>query len=219
VILGYSNSLVVDANVIYLVLVFGLWAAVTASYIPGTGVAEVIALIALGISLVLLFGLPTNWTAVLLIAIGVLAFLLIPFVNARLARAAQAGLVLQVIGGLFLFTGEVRVSWLIIGLTVGASLLYHHYALMPLLRRARQSAAVRDDNAELIGADGRVVKPFMPVGKRYVGTVHVRGEQWTAAADHALDSGDEVVVLERDGLQLYVESLKHKHTPQPEEVS
>jgi membrane-bound serine protease (ClpP class) len=219
VILGYSDSLVVDANVIYLVLVFGLWAAVTASYIPGTGVAEAIALIALGISLVVLFGLPTNWVAVLLITIGVLVFLLIPFVSARLARAAQAGLILQVIGGLFLFNGEARVSWLIIGLTVGASLLYHHYALMPLLRRARQSAAVRDDNAELIGADGRVIKPFLPVGKRYMGTVHVRGEQWSAVADHPMETGDDVVVLERDGLQLFVESLKHKQTPQPEEVS
>jgi membrane-bound ClpP family serine protease len=48
-------------------------------------------------------------------------------------------------------------------------------------------------------------------------TVNVRGEQWTALADHPLRTGDEIVVLERDGLQLQVEGVKHKQKSKKEE--
>jgi membrane-bound ClpP family serine protease len=43
--------------------------------------------------------------------------------------------------------------------------------------------------------------------------VQVRSEQWTARSDRPLQPGEEIVVLERDGLQLYVEGVKHKRTP------
>ena len=89
-----------DINVVYLILVFGLWAAVTAAYIPGTGAPEALALIAVGGGILLLGSLPTNWPGVIVLFIGVLSFLLIPFLNNRWARLAEGGLILQVIGTL-----------------------------------------------------------------------------------------------------------------------
>jgi membrane-bound serine protease (ClpP class) len=205
-----------DPNVVYLLLLFGLWVAVTAAYVPGTGIIEGLAVVAIIASLLILNALPTNWWAVLVLVVGVLSFLLIPFLNNRMATLAQGGLVFQAIGGALLFHG-LSVSWLLIALTIGIALLYHHYALLPILEKTRQQKAVIDDNGQLVGAPGRAMTPFNAVGEQYIGSVLVRSEQWSASSEHPLQTGDEVVVLEREGLQLYVEGLKHKHAPQKEE--
>jgi membrane-bound ClpP family serine protease len=210
------NQFLLDPNVIYCILVFGLWAVVTATYIPGTGVAEVLALITLGVGILQLMAMPTNWIAVLLLCLGVMSFLMVPFLNARWARIAQAGLILQVVGALTLFHG-MQVSWIIVVLTIAVALAYHNFALMPLLEKSRNQLAVIDDDRHLVGATGYVAKASQPFGSSHVGSVNVRGEQWTANSKYPLEVGEEVVVLERDGLQLFVEGVKHKQTPQPTE--
>ena len=202
-----------DPNLVYLILLFGLWAAVTAVYIPGTGIPEVIALAALGGGIWMLAALPTNWLAVILLVMGVLSFLVVPFVDRRLAQLAMAGLVLQALGSITLFNG-LSVSWLLVAVTVGLSLAYHRLILLPLLEQSRSQPPVLDDDRQLLGAVGRVVKASQPQGSNFVNTVNVRGEQWTAYSDLPLEAGDEVVVVERDGLQLTVEGIKHKQAPQ-----
>lgn len=210
-------NLFIDPNVVYLLLLFGLWVAVTAAYVPGTGVIEALAVIAIVAAFFVMASLPTNWWAVLLLVLGVLSFLLVPFLNARLAILAQGGLILQALGGAFLFHG-LAVSWLLIALTIGMALLYHNFALLPLLRKVREQKAVIDDNGQLVGAFGRASSAFIATGASYQGSVHVRGEQWTAYSEKPLLLGDEVIVLERDGLQLFVEGLKHKQAPHKEEI-
>src|SRR5262245_12339080 len=49
----------------------------------------------------------------------------------------------------------------------------------------------------LIGATGRVVTPCRPLGQ-----VRLQGELWRAHCDEGADEGDEVRVLELDGLTL-----------------
>lgn len=210
------GAFIADPNVVYLALVFGLWVAVTAAYMPGTGVIEVIAALTLIVVIGVMTTLPTNWWAAILLIVGVLSFLLIPFLNERLARVAEAGLIFQAVGGALLFHG-LSVSWVLIGLTVGIALLYHHLALLPLLARNRSLKTVIDDNGGLVGAYGRAATVFSPSGAGHIGAVQVRGEQWTAFSQQPLQSGDPIVVLERDGLQLFVEGVKPKHTSELEE--
>jgi membrane-bound serine protease (ClpP class) len=207
-----------DPNIIYLMLVAGLWIAVTATYIPGTGVMEAAAGILIVVALVVMTTVATNWWAAIILVVGVLSFLLVPFLNERLARWAEGGLILQALGGALLFQ-DMSVSWLLIGVTVGIALLYHHFALLPLLARNRQMETVIDDNAKLIGAYGRAATTFVPSGSGHIGSVMVGGEQWTAYSEQPLQPGDQIVVVERDGLQLFVEGLKHKSAPIEEEVS
>lgn len=204
-----------DVNVVYLILVFGLWAAVTAAYIPGTGGPEALALIGVAGGILLLTSLPTNWAGVILLFIGVLGFLLIPFLNSKWARLAEGGLILQVIGTLTMFNGA-QVSPLLIVVTVGLSILYHHGVLLPFLEKNRKQTAVIDDDRRIIGSNGRVVQASDKLGTGYVSSVNIRGEQWTALSNHPLAVGEEVVVIERDGLQLQVEGIKHEQTPQKE---
>jgi membrane-bound serine protease (ClpP class) len=206
----------VDVNVVYMILIFGLWAAVTAAYIPGTGGPEVLALIGVAGGIILLTSLPTNWAGVIILFIGVMSFLLIPFLNNRWARLAEGGLILQIVGTLMMFNG-VQVSLLLLIVTVGLSVLYHHGVLLPFLEKNRKQVAVIDDSRHLIGQNGRVVKSSEKVGANYMATVNVRGEQWTALADHPLRTGDEIVVMEREGLQLQVEGVKHKQKTRKEE--
>jgi membrane-bound serine protease (ClpP class) len=78
---------------------------------------------------------------------------------------------------------------------------------MPTLKTLRQAPVLNEDDL-LLGVEGRVVQPIDPIG-----VVHVHGENWTATSDAPIEAGEEVVVLERDGLQLRVEALKHKRTP------
>jgi membrane-bound serine protease (ClpP class) len=201
----------IDPNVVYFVLVCGLWLAVTSAYIPGTGVVELVSLVVTGAAIVMLSQLPTNWAGVLLLIIGVLSFLMVPLLNHRIARYAEAGLVLQLIGALILFHG-MTLNLLLIGVTIGLSLAYHRLVLLPVLEKARQHTAVIDDNGQLVGATGYVAKTGAKQGSRFVGSIQVRGEQWTAWSDVPLKIGDEVMVISRDGLQLRVENSKRKVT-------
>jgi membrane-bound ClpP family serine protease len=114
-----------------------------------------------------------------------------------------AGLALQAFGGIFLFSG-LAVPWLLIVFTVGLSLLYFQFVLLPALNKMQEEPSVLYDDT-VVGAQGRVVTPLNPVG-----TVQVLGETWTATSDRPLKKGEDVVVVERQGLQLYVEAVKHK---------
>jgi membrane-bound serine protease (ClpP class) len=201
----------VDPNVVYFVLVCGLWLAVTSAYIPGTGIVEFISLVVTGAAIFMLAQLPTNWAGVLLLIIGVLSFLMVPLLNHRIARFAEAGLVLQLIGALILFHG-LSLNLLLIGVTIGLSLAYHRLMLLPVLDKARRHTAVIDDNGQLVGATGYVAKAGEKQGSRYIGAIQVRGEQWSAWSDVPLKMGDEVMVISRDGLQLRVENAKRKVT-------
>lgn len=199
----------IDPNIVYLLLVFGLWLGVTAAYMPGSGVIEVLAGLMLIGAIVILTEQPTNWVAVILIVVGVLSFIVVPFLKQQLALLSMGGLLLQAVGGWLMFEGQT-VSPVIIALTVGIALVYHRFGLMPILAKVREQAAVSQDNTNVVGAYGRVVKALDPTG-----TVNVRGELWTATSqDKTLNPGDTVLVIEQEGLQLFVEGVKAKGIPQ-----
>ncbi len=195
----------VDPNIVYLTLVFGLWIGVSATYLPGTGIKELLAVAALVASVVMLSTMPTNWVAVLVIVFGVLSFIVMPFLKQQLLLLSIGGLILQGIGAWFMFDG-LHVSPILIALTIGLPLAYHRYILMPMFERVRQQPILNEDDL-LIGSRGRVLSTINPTG-----TVHVRGETWTATSDSPLKPGDDVIILERDGLQVIVEGVKHKRT-------
>ena len=195
----------VDPNLVYLILLVGLWGAVTAAYIPGTGIAELGAAAITIFAVIMMANLPTNWLAVLAVMAGVLSFLVMPFLNYRWALLAVGGLLLQALGSIFMFNG-VSVALPLIAVGIGVSLLYHRYILLPVLENQRKLSTLDTDEA-VIGKHGRVVRAVNPIG-----TVQAAGELWTARSDSPLESGQEVVVVEREGLVLTVEEFKQKRT-------
>lgn len=194
----------IDPNLVYLILIVGLWLSITAAYIPGTGVVEILAGVGVVAALVALANMPTNWWGVVLIVVGVLSFLVIPIIDRRFAMLAVGGLALQALGSLLLFDG-ISVGLPVIVVTIGASLLYHRFALIPTLEHHRGSPAMLEDQP-LVGLEGYVQSALDPVG-----TVYVRGESWTARSDAKIAVGTEVAVVDQEGLTLYVEPVKQKH--------
>lgn len=199
------GALVFDPNFAYVVLVFGLWLAVTAVYMPGTGFFELIAIAMLAGALYILLMLPTNWLAMLLMITGILGFILMPFFGLKFAPVAISGLALQGAGSFFLFNG-ISVSPMVIAFTLALSLAYHQFVLTPTLRRLQtvnEQPIEREDR--MIGLRGRVTRALDPIG-----TVQVDSELWTATSHESLTEGTPIVVVGREGLSLLVEPLKRK---------
>ena len=192
-----------DPNIVYLVLLAGLWLSVTAAHMPGTGYVEILAGVGIIAGLFALINMPTNWWAVVVLVFGVLTFLMLPLLDRRFSLLAIGGLALQALGSFFLFNGT-PVSIPVIVVTIGASLIYYRFALLRILEYHKAAPAMLDDEP-LIGVEGYVQKALDPVG-----TVYVRGETWTARSNEPLGAGTEVAVVDQEGLTLFVEAVKHK---------
>ncbi|HEX2622787.1 MAG TPA: NfeD family protein, partial [Phototrophicaceae bacterium] len=139
-------------------------------------------------------------------ASGVVGFILIPFFKQQYTRLSLGGLILQALGGYFLFHG-LRVQPEVVAVTIALSLAYHYFVLLPALRQLKLYKHETPDEV-LIGSKGRVVTALSPIG-----IVQVNSERWTATSTQDLPAGTTIVVLERNGLQLLVEPVKDKRQP------
>jgi membrane-bound serine protease (ClpP class) len=199
-----------NPNVIYILLIIGLWAAASAFYVPGTGLLEALSVVCLVLAITGLTQQPANVVGlVLIVAAGVLFLVDLKVHSVGLTLVAAATLVL---GSVFLFPategpcpGEVparRLSpWLIAGVVL-LSLGFFSVALSAVSRAQRLDA--RMSTSEMVGRRGRATTPLDPLG-----TVQVESELWTAVADRDADveAGTEVEVVAVDGLKLVVRSV------------
>jgi membrane-bound ClpP family serine protease len=191
----------VDPNVIYLVLLSGLWLGATATYIPGTGLAELASLGLIGVAIVWMLAASVQWLALAALIVGVAFFLVTPLLLPQYSRYAIAGLGLQALGALFLFPNGV-VSPILIGVTLLASFAYWRMILAPIMRNQAELRD-RDQSNPLLGAEGRVTKALDPVG-----TVIVNGESWTARSSRPIPVDSIVEVTEQLGLELRVRAKR-----------
>jgi len=88
-----------DPNVVYLLLMAGLWVSATGTYIPGTGVAEIAgAGLILG-TVYLMSLLATNWVALIALVVGAALFFLLPLLKSNCMSKKRSGMN-QIRGGL-----------------------------------------------------------------------------------------------------------------------
>jgi membrane-bound ClpP family serine protease len=99
----------------------------------------------------------------------------------------------------------MTVSPFVIGIVMLLLATYCQFVLLPALRIGLAPHATSTKDDELVGIIGKATTDINPMG-----TVLVESEIWTATSDYAIKAGESVVVIERDGLQLIVESLKRK---------
>ena len=198
-------TIISNPNVAYLALIIGLLMLVVAVTTPGTGVAEVIAIIALAVAAIGLVQLSANFAGVVLI---VAAFVLFALDVTQTSHGALTlgGAIALFAGSLLLFPasegGPTISIWLIGGVTllmVTVSLVF----LSALLRWRKQH---RVDNAAqtTLGQRGVVKTAIAPLKP---GTAQIAGQLWSVSADTAIAAGAEVEVVERDGLTLKVRPL------------
>jgi len=205
-------AFLLDPTIAYLTLIVGLWLAITAIYVPGTFLPEIGAALTLGVALFALAALPTSWISLMLLAVGMVTFILLPFISPARAHWADAALVVQGIGSVFLFQGTMPNPFVIGALLAGAY-AYHHFLLLPIMRQMRDTPAVSDGYDDLLYAEGRIMSAVEPPA---TGAAQINGEMWTVRSDTSLQPGDAVRVVEKQGLALQVERLKSKQAPIPE---
>jgi membrane-bound serine protease (ClpP class) len=198
-----------DPTLIYLLLLVGLWVGATSFLISGTGLAEFSAVGLLGIAFFGLVGLSAQWWSVMLLAVSVSAFILIPLALPRFSRWAELALVPQVVASLFLFEGTAAHPVAILAST-GMAFAYNRFLLLPLLGQLREAPAVGNEGEELLGAVGRVTSAAAPGG---AAAAYINGETWTVRAAGALEPGDTVRVVDVHGLAATVERVKAKRVP------
>jgi membrane-bound serine protease (ClpP class) len=199
-------AIIANPNVAYLALIVGLLMLVVAVTTPGTGIAEVIAVIALAVAVIGLIQLEANFAGVVLI---IAAFVLFALDVTQTAHGALTlgGAVALVIGSLLLFPAGEGESVLSIWLVAGVTLLMVTVSLVFFSALVRWRKQRRVDNAaqEVVGQHG-VVKTA--IGPMTAGTAQISGQLWSVAADEAIGPGVEVEVIGREGLTLRVKKLQ-----------
>jgi len=195
-------SLLSNPNVVYVLLILGLWTAAAALYVPGTGLLEVVAVLCLVLAIVGLARLPVNVVGIVLIVTAGLMFVAdLKVQSVALTVGAAAALVL---GSVFLFrpaAGAPRLSpWLIGGASI-VSFAFFGVTLSAAIRSQRLRAKVTAET--IVGQRGLVTTPIDPVG-----TVQIQSELWTAIADEPIGAGEEIEVVALKGLRAHVRRVR-----------
>jgi membrane-bound serine protease (ClpP class) len=160
-------------------------------------------LVSIVLSLVGFANLPTNLVALILIGIGLLMFILEPFIPSH-GLLTIGGIIAVVLGGSVLYqqqgqiAGDVQVAWPILLVTAvsGAAfgLLITAFALR--VRRLKAPASTQPASVP-VGTVGKVHRPLTPLG-----SIRAVGEEWSArsADDQPIERGTPVRVVATDGL-------------------
>lgn len=195
-------------------LIVELWNFGT--FIPGT-----IGVVLLVLGFAGVGQLPFQWAGVILIAVALALFAAEILVAPGIGFFGIAGVIVLILGGLFLFPfppisapdlpgGQIQVSrWLLAA--VGAVLLAFIIWVIYEIRRASNPdtympAATANG---LIGTSVLVTKSLNPEGE-----VYAAGEHWTAhtrTRSH-IQEGQSVTIVDTDGIQLVVEPVSQDGT-------
>lgn len=200
--------ILLDPNIALILLNIGTIALIAEVYNPGAVLPAIVGIICLTLAAVALFGLPTNWAAVILIVAGIGMMLL----DIKITGFALTvgGIIAFVLGAFFLFrpltppetlTPDVSVSPFVIGGLAALSAMFFAFVFGAALRARNEP--VLTGIKPFIGAEGVAKTLLNPQG-----TVLVKSEEWTALAqDPPIQAGESVRVLTVEGLTLRVEKI------------
>ena len=192
---------ITDPNVAYVLMSLGMLGLFFELANPGVVLPGVIG----GISLILAFfalqSLPINYAGLLLILFGVVLLIAEVKVVSH-GVLAIGGIVAMALGSLMLFdtpdVGGLRVSWWVVGATVGATAVLVLFVLSVGIRALAQRPVL--GTSALIGQTGIARDALAPEGQ-----VTVQGEIWRAVADDGpVSPGSQVRVVGVQGLTLKV---------------
>ncbi|HKZ68479.1 MAG TPA: NfeD family protein [Anaerolineales bacterium] len=190
---------ITNPNVVYILLIAGVWAVALAITTPGTGVAEAAAVVLLGLALLGLTRLPVNFIGLALIFLSLVLYVL--EIKATSHGAFLITGVLTLAGGsLFLFRTDetaVRVSVGLVVATVLVTAGFFTIALRLGLQMRRKPPLQNLD--AVVGAMGEAKTDILKEG-----AVLVNDELWTAEADELIPAGTPVQIVKRTGLRVKV---------------
>lgn len=196
-------SRLIDPNIAFLLLIFGILGLYIEFNQPGFIVPGVIGGICLVLAMFALHLLPVNYAAVLLILLSVVLFILEAMYVSH-GVLAVGGVVAMVLGAVMLIESppipEMRVD-ISLALAVAIPFALITVLLLRLVLRSRQWRPATGQEG-LLGVVGEVRQEIVDGGK---GLVMVSGELWRATADSKIGVSQQVRVVGMEGLLLKVE--------------
>ncbi|MBN1266771.1 MAG: hypothetical protein JXA25_14840 [Anaerolineales bacterium] len=190
-------------NILYLLLVVGLWLVSIALISPGTGIYEILAgifLLAAGAGLVII---PVNWWAVGLLLAGLICFGFALVRRQESLWLAAAGVFIST-GSVFLFRleGQVVAVYPVLAVLASASTVWFYWFALRHVLNSQLSESVLDPD-RLLHQIAEARSDLDPVG-----TIYIQGELWTAqAAAERIAAGEKVEITGRSGLVLLVRAV------------
>ncbi|MBP1886842.1 NfeD family protein [Sinorhizobium mexicanum] len=192
-------SVITDPNVALLLMIVGIYGLIFEFLTPGTVLPGTIGGISLLLGLYALAVLPVSYAGIGLIILGV--GLLVAEAHApSFGALGLGGGVALVLGAAILFDTDVpglQVSWPVLGGVAIASLAFS--ALVARLAYISRRHKVVTGGEQMIGISGTV--DSWTGGTGYV---IARGERWKAVSGESLAVGEDVTVIDRNGLTLKV---------------
>ena len=186
-----------DPNIAYILLMLGIYGIFFELSNPGSLFPGILGGIFLVLAFFALQVFSINTAGVLLIALAILFFILevnIP----SFGLLTLGGVVSMVLGSLMLFREPtIRVSLSVIIPSVLATAAFFIVAVGLGLRAQMKKATTGKKG--LIGEKGKVVSTLNPEGQ-----ISIHGEIWTALATETIKKGEEIEVVEVEGLKLHV---------------
>ena len=197
-------NLLLDPNVAYVMLVSGFILAILALFSPGTGILEIGAIFSLVLAGYSIFNLPINTWALLTLILGVFPFIL------ALRRSKKwifliISICALIIGTIFIFRVEGQTTAIhpLLAIFVSLTATGMFWIITSKSIEAIEQKPVFDLQ-QLIGAHGLAKTDLNPEG-----SVYVSGEEWSGYSEDFIKAGSTVRVVRREGLTIYVETLKN----------
>ena len=195
-------AVITNPSVALILMMIGIYGLILEFSSPGMGGGGVLGGICLILALYALQLLPVNYAGVALILLGI-AFMVAEGFLPSFGMLGIGGVAAFVTGAVILIDTDVPGFGiplsLIVPLGVISALLV--FALVAMALKARRQRLVSGDSA-LIGSLVRV--EAVPTQNPHSGWVHLHGENWQVRSTTALQVGQQVRVIARDGLQLEV---------------
>ncbi len=188
-------------NLVFLVLVLGIWTGALALVVPGTGALEVISIVSLLVAGYAALSLPVNLWAVVLLLLGIGSFVA-AVLRPRKNYFLLASAVLLTAGSILLFRGaEGRVSGVSWPLATGTTVLTLGFFWLVLNKSLKAHAQPPTmDPSHLMGEVGETLTEVHTGG-----SIQLASETWSARSREAIPAGTRVRVVGREGLVLLVE--------------
>jgi len=194
-------SYLADPNLVYILLLIGLYGLIYEFFSPGIGIGFVVGGISLILALMGLQVLPINLAGLGLILFGVLLMVLDVFTPTN-GILTTGGVISLLLGSFSLFEVEnpaIGLSrWTVIGVVGTVTAFFVFVVSKGLLAQRRRPKPL----TTMVGLTGVAKTDLVPGGKE--GWVLVRGEYWRARAEEPVSQGDKVEVIRQDGKTLVV---------------
>lgn len=195
-------SRLADPNIAYILFILGFYGLIFELSNPGSILPGIVGGICLLLAFLAFQALPVNLTGLFLILFAMFLFAVDVKVQSH-GLLTLGGVVSLALGSLILLgsdTGVARISLVVIGTVVGATVLFFAFVVRAAWKAQRRVSSTGGEG--LVGERGEAVTALAPRGK-----VFVHGEYWnaeSAASGEAIETGAPIIVERVDGMTLRV---------------